>query len=57
MMMGVIGYHLENHIDIVNQTDGMYACSVGDLSNNWARRGKLAGLWADQTTMANSNGS
>jgi hypothetical protein len=41
---------LRKHIDIVNATDGMYACSVGDLSNNWARRGKLAGLWADQTT-------
>jgi|TARA_X000000368_G_C23000242_1_gene698618 hypothetical protein len=41
---------LRKHIDIVNETDGMYACSVGDLSNNWARRGKLAGLWADQTT-------
>jgi hypothetical protein len=41
---------LRKHIDIVNDTEGMYACSVGDLSNNWARRGKLAGLWSDQTT-------
>ena len=39
-----------NHLDITNKTDGMFACNVGDLQNNWARRTKLAGLWAEQST-------
>jgi predicted RNA-binding Zn-ribbon protein involved in translation (DUF1610 family) len=40
------------HLDITNKTDGMFACNVGDLQNNWARRTKLAGLWAEQSTTA-----
>ena len=40
------------HLNCVNETDGMYACNVGDLQNNWARRTKLEGLWAQQTTSA-----
>ena len=41
---------LIKHMDITNKTDGMFACNVGDLQNNWARRTKLAGLWAEQST-------
>ena len=40
------------HIDIINETEGMYACNVGDLQNNWAMRTKLAGLWSQQSTTA-----
>ena len=41
---------LIKHMDITNETNGLYACNVGDLQNNWARRSKLAGLWAEQST-------
>jgi hypothetical protein len=40
------------HLEITNKTEGMYACNVGDLQNNWARRTKLEGLWAKQSTTA-----
>ena len=41
---------LENHMDIVNRTDGMFGANLGDLQNNWI--GRLARLWADQGTSA-----
>jgi hypothetical protein len=43
---------LRKHINIVNQTEGMYSCNVGDLQNNWATRTKLAELWKQQSTTA-----
>lgn len=43
---------LIKHMDIANTTPGMYTANVGDLQNNWARRTKLEGLWAKQSTTA-----
>ena len=43
---------LIKHMDIANATEGMYTANVGDLQNNWARRTKLEGLWAKQSTTA-----
>ena len=43
---------LIKHMDIANDTKGMYTANVGDLQNNWARRTKLEGLWAKQSTTA-----
>ena len=37
------------HIKIVNETEGLYACNVGDMHDNWARRTKLEGLYAKGT--------
>lgn len=39
-----------DHLDIVNQTEGLYSINIGDIQNNWARRTKLEGLWAKQST-------
>lgn len=39
---------LEKHMDIVNQTDGLFGANLGDLQNNWI--GRLARLWAAQST-------
>ena len=41
---------LIEHMDIANETEGMYTANVGDLQNNWARRTKLEGLWSKQST-------
>lgn len=41
---------LERHTDICRMTEGMFACNVGDTTNNWV--GRLARLYADQSTSA-----
>jgi hypothetical protein len=41
---------LQSHIDIVNNTEGMYAANIGDITNNWP--GGLARLYAEQSTSA-----
>lgn len=41
---------LEQHVGIVNRTDGLFAANVGDFRNNWI--GRLARLWSDQGTSA-----
>lgn len=41
---------LEEHARIVNRTPGLFAATVGDMSNNWV--GRLARLYADQSTSA-----
>ena len=41
---------LERHTALVNATPGLFACNVGDTTNNWC--GRLARLYADQTTSA-----
>ena len=40
---------LEQHMTIVRDTEGMFACNVGDAQNNWAPR--LSHLYAKQETM------
>ena len=39
---------LRKDLDTINTTDGMYAASLGDASNNWV--GRLSRLWASQET-------
>jgi hypothetical protein len=41
---------LEAHARLVRETDGLYAGTVGDMTNNWV--GRLAHLWAQQGTTA-----
>jgi len=41
---------IERHTALVNKTPGMFASSVGDVSNNWV--GRLARLYAEQSTSA-----
>jgi len=41
---------LRSHVEICQQTEGLFAANVGDLSNNWV--GRLARLYADQATTA-----
>lgn len=41
---------LERHTDICRVTEGMFACNVGDTTNNWV--GRLAKLYAEQSTSA-----
>lgn len=41
---------LQNDLQTIRNTDGMYAGHVGDLTNNWV--GRLARLYANQTTTA-----
>lgn len=41
---------LEEHLTLVNQTDGAYMACVGDVTNNWV--GKLARLYGEQSTTA-----
>jgi hypothetical protein len=41
---------LERHTALVNATEGMFASSVGDASNNWI--GRMARLYAEQSTSA-----
>lgn len=39
---------LEAHMEILNNTEGLYGFSVGDYTNNWT--GRLARLYAEQHT-------
>lgn len=39
---------IENHVDLINSTDGLFAVNVGDTTNNWV--GRLARLYAVQQT-------
>ena len=39
---------LREDLHTINQTEGMYAASLGDASNNWV--GRLSRLWASQET-------
>jgi len=39
---------LRRHAALVQQTEGMFACNVGDTTNNWI--GRLAHLYKDQST-------
>ena len=41
---------LEQHVDIVNRTTGLFAANVGDYRNNWI--GRLARLYGEQGTNA-----
>jgi hypothetical protein len=41
---------IDHHTSIVRETDGLYAASVGDYTNNWV--GRLARVYAEQTTSA-----
>lgn len=41
---------LREDLDTINNTEGMYAASLGDASNNWV--GRLSRLWASQETSA-----
>lgn len=41
---------LENDLNVISKTDGMYAGHLGDLTNNWV--GRLARLYANQSTTA-----
>lgn len=41
---------LESDLNIIRNTEGMYAGHLGDLTNNWV--GRLARLYAHQTTTA-----
>ena len=41
---------IERHTALVNKTEGLFACNVGDTTNNWC--GRLASLYADQSTSA-----
>lgn len=41
---------LERHSDIINNTEGLFGATVGDITNNWI--GRLARLYAEQSTTA-----
>ena len=41
---------LQQHIDLINDTEGLFGANVGDLTNNWI--GRLARLYANQDTTA-----
>jgi hypothetical protein len=41
---------IERHTALVNATEGLFACNVGDTTNNWV--GRLARLYGDQATSA-----
>ena len=41
---------LRQHTELVKRTPGVYACTVGDVTNNWT--GRLARLYAEQSTSA-----
>lgn len=41
---------LQTHIDIIRETDGMWAANVGDVRNNWI--GRLARKYDEQVTTA-----
>lgn len=39
---------LQDHVRIVNKTEGLFGANLGDLQNNWV--GRLARLYAEQST-------
>ena len=39
---------LREHLDIINNYDGVYGCSLGDQQNNWV--GRLGRLYGEQDT-------
>lgn len=39
---------IEEHLNIVNSTEGLFGANLGDLQNNWV--GRLSHLWANQST-------
>jgi hypothetical protein len=39
---------LRRHIQLCNETSGLYGANIGDTTNNWVTGGKLAKLWAEQ---------
>tara|TARA_E500000318_G_scaffold53230_1_gene49555 strand:+ start:437 stop:1426 length:990 start_codon:yes stop_codon:yes gene_type:complete len=41
---------LRDHLDVVNSSDSIYGCSLGDYSNNWV--GRLGRLYGEQETSA-----
>lgn len=41
---------IERHTQLVNDTEGLFACNVGDTLNNWT--GRLARLYSEQSTSA-----
>lgn len=41
---------IQEHTDLVNRTEGLFAANVGDTTNNWT--GRLAKLYAQQGTTA-----
>lgn len=41
---------IEDHVRIVNKTEGLFGANLGDISNNWV--GRLARLYAEQGTSA-----
>ncbi len=43
---------LTAHCELAARTKGIYACNLGDTSNNWG--GRLSSLWAHQDTSADT---
>ncbi len=41
---------LEDHVKIVNKTEGLFGANIGDNNNNWV--GRLARLYGEQSTSA-----
>ena len=41
---------LKRHVELVNQTEGLFAANVGDITNNWV--GRLARLYGEQSVSA-----
>lgn len=41
---------IEQHVEIINATKGMYGANIGDTTNNWM--GRLARLYSEQSTSA-----
>lgn len=39
---------IEDHVKIVNRTDGLFGANLGDIQNNWI--GRLARLYGEQST-------
>ena len=39
---------LQKHVNIINETEGMFGANVGDTQNNWV--GRLARLYGEQST-------
>lgn len=42
---------LEDHVKIVNKTEGLFGANLGDIQNNWV--GRLARLYGEQSTSHN----
>ena len=41
---------VEQHVDLIHKTEGLFGANVGDSSNNWV--GRLSHLWGQQSTSA-----